>query len=101
MTMDGGLERLVRILHEFCICPPPPENPAMLYGLTPPSSRVQKPSPALNPPSFDKHARVSLFTCVPVHRQHWRARQRADSQSCRSGGDAGRRWMYPRGMACE
>jgi hypothetical protein len=21
MTMDGGLERLVRILHDFCICP--------------------------------------------------------------------------------
>ena len=65
--MDGGLERLVRILHEFCICPPPPENPAMLYGLTPPSSRVQKPSPALNPPSFDKHAayRFSLaFQCI-------------------------------------
>lgn len=65
--MDGGLERLVRILHEFCICPPPPENPAMLYGLTPPSSRVQKPAPALNPPSFDKHAayRFSLaFQCI-------------------------------------
>ena len=27
MTTDGGLERLIRILHECCICPPPPENP--------------------------------------------------------------------------
>ena len=30
MTMDSGLERLVQILHEFCICPAPPENPAIL-----------------------------------------------------------------------
>ena len=67
MTMDGGLERLVRILHEFCICPPPPENPAILYGLIPPNSRPLKLAPALNPHSFDKHAayRFSLaFQCV-------------------------------------
>jgi len=67
MTMDGGLERLVRILHEFCICPPPPENPAILYGLIPPNSRPPKLAPALNPHSFDKHAayRFSLaFQCV-------------------------------------
>ncbi|KAF8149125.1 hypothetical protein B0H34DRAFT_791603 [Crassisporium funariophilum] len=67
MTMDGGLERLVRILHEFCMCPPPPENPANLYGLTPPNSRPPKLSPALNPHTFDKHAayRFSLaFQCV-------------------------------------
>ncbi|KAH9481932.1 MYND-type zinc finger protein samB [Psilocybe cubensis] len=67
MTMDGGLERLVRILHEFCICPPPPENPAILYGLTPPNARLAKLSPALNPHSFDKHAayRFSLaFQCI-------------------------------------
>ena len=65
--MDGGLERLVRILHDFCICPPPPENPAMLYGLTPPSARQPKLTPALNPPTFDKHAayRFSLaFQCI-------------------------------------
>lgn len=67
MTMDGGLERLVRILHEFCICPAPPENPAILYGLIPPNSRPPKLAPALNPHSFDKHAayRFSLaFQCV-------------------------------------
>jgi hypothetical protein len=67
MTMDGGLERLVRILHEFCICPPPPENPALLYGLLPPNSRPPKPVPTLNPQSYDKHAsyRFSLaFQCV-------------------------------------
>jgi len=67
MTMDGGLERLVRILHEFCMCPPPPEDPAILYGLTPPSARQPKLSPALNPHSFDKPAayRFSLaFQCV-------------------------------------
>lgn len=67
MTMDGGLERLVRILHDFCICPPPPENPAILYGLSPPSARPPKLVPTLNPQSFDKHAayRFSLaFQCV-------------------------------------
>ncbi|KAJ3915394.1 hypothetical protein F5877DRAFT_23698, partial [Lentinula edodes] len=67
MTMDGGLERLVRLLHEFCLCPPPPENPSLFYGLAPPSARPPKPLPTLNPTSFDKHAayRFSLaFQCV-------------------------------------
>ena len=67
MTMVGGLERLLRILHEFCICPPPPENPAILYSLIPPNSRPPKLAPALNPHSFDKHAayRFSFaFQCV-------------------------------------
>ncbi|KAG9316086.1 hypothetical protein JVU11DRAFT_3757 [Chiua virens] len=67
MTMDGGLERLVRILHDFCICPPPPENPNVIYGLSPPNTRPQKLVPTLNPPTFDKHAayRFSLaFQCV-------------------------------------
>lgn len=67
MTMDGGLERLVRILHDFCLCPPPPENPSILYGLSPPNARPPKLVPILNPQSFDKHAayRFSLaFQCV-------------------------------------
>lgn len=67
MTMDGGLERLVKILHEFCMCPPPPENPAILYGLMPPNARMPKLVPTLNPHSFDKHAayRFSLaFQCI-------------------------------------
>ncbi|KAF9016140.1 hypothetical protein BDZ89DRAFT_1166425 [Hymenopellis radicata] len=67
MTQDGGLERLVKILHEFCLCPPPPENPALFYGLAPPSARPPKLAPALNPQQFDKHAayRFSLaFQCV-------------------------------------
>jgi hypothetical protein len=65
--MDGGLERLVRILHDFCMCPPPPENPSVLYGLSPPNARPPKLVPTLNPQSFDKHAayRFSLaFQCV-------------------------------------
>ncbi|KAG6839603.1 hypothetical protein C0991_001008 [Blastosporella zonata] len=67
MTMDGGLERLVRILHDFCICPPSPENGAILYGLIPPSVRPPRPVPTLNPITFDKQAayRFSLaFQCV-------------------------------------
>ncbi|KAG6849176.1 hypothetical protein H0H93_010741 [Arthromyces matolae] len=67
MTMDGGLERLVRILHDFCLSPPSPENASLLYGLMPPSIRPPKPAPTLNPTSFDKQAayRFSLaFQCV-------------------------------------
>ncbi|KAG7092054.1 hypothetical protein E1B28_008435 [Marasmius oreades] len=67
MTMDGGLERLVRLLHDFCLSPPPPENPSLFYGLAPPTARPLKPAPQLNPPTWDKHAtyRFSLaFQCV-------------------------------------
>ncbi|KAJ2916089.1 hypothetical protein MD484_g4334, partial [Candolleomyces efflorescens] len=67
MTQDGGLERLVRMLHDYCMSPTPPENPASIYGLTPPNARALKPAPTLNPTSFDKHAayRFSLaFQCV-------------------------------------
>ncbi|KAJ7098399.1 hypothetical protein C8R44DRAFT_642859 [Mycena epipterygia] len=69
MTMDGGLERLVRILHDFCLAPPPPASPAAFYGLLPPTYRPPRPPPQLNPPAgqFDKHAayRFSLaFQCV-------------------------------------
>jgi hypothetical protein len=65
--MDGGLKRLVRILHDFCICPPPPANPALIYSLSPPNACPPRPVPTLNPHSFDKHAayRFSLaFQCV-------------------------------------
>ncbi|KAH9895309.1 hypothetical protein C8Q73DRAFT_774162 [Cubamyces lactineus] len=67
MTMDGGLERLVRILHDFCISPPPPENPAIFYGLSPPGAHSSKPVPTLLPKTWDKHAayRFSLaFQCI-------------------------------------
>ncbi|KZP15046.1 hypothetical protein FIBSPDRAFT_959179 [Athelia psychrophila] len=90
MTLDGGLERLVRLLHAFCLSPPPPDNPAVLYGLSPPSPPHASSSASsavyssgargaglgvgggsrgavLNPASFDKHAayRFSLaFQCV-------------------------------------
>jgi hypothetical protein len=65
--MDGGLERLVRILHDYCMCPTPPENPASIYGLSPPNFHPPQPTPSLNPKSFDKQAayRFSLaFQCV-------------------------------------
>ncbi|KAJ6454581.1 hypothetical protein C8R45DRAFT_846300 [Mycena sanguinolenta] len=69
MTMDGGLERLVRILRDFCMSPPPPASPSAFYGLLPPGYRAPRPPPQLNPPAgqFDKHAayRFSLaFQCV-------------------------------------
>ncbi|KZT06101.1 uncharacterized protein LAESUDRAFT_743562 [Laetiporus sulphureus 93-53] len=67
MTMDGGLERLVRILHDFCMCPPPPENPTLFYGLSPSSAHPPKLVPTLNPKSFDKQAQYRFtlaFQCV-------------------------------------
>jgi hypothetical protein len=70
MTMDGGLERLVRILHEFCVCPPPPENPAIFYGLMPPSARPPKLSPALNPPHIRQTSCVPLFFGISMHCQY-------------------------------
>ena len=65
--MDGGLDWLFGILHDFCISPPPPENPAIFYGLAPPGSHPNKPVPTLPPKSYDKHAayRFSLaFQCI-------------------------------------
>ncbi|KAG2087641.1 hypothetical protein BD769DRAFT_1632415 [Suillus cothurnatus] len=56
MTMDGAIERLMRILYDYCLCPPPPENPGYIYGLSPPNSRPQKLVPTINPASYDKHA---------------------------------------------
>ena len=67
MTMDGGLERLIRILHDFCLSPPPPENPNVYHGLLPLNFRPPKPQPTLNPRIYDRAAaaRFSLaFQCV-------------------------------------
>ncbi|KAH8104345.1 hypothetical protein DFH11DRAFT_1883472 [Phellopilus nigrolimitatus] len=36
LTCDDGLDRLVRLLRDFCLSPPPPENPSAIYGLSPP-----------------------------------------------------------------
>ena len=67
MTMDGSLERLVRILYDFCLSPPPPDNPALVYGLSLPGYRPSKPTPALNSVIYDKHAAFrfsQVFECV-------------------------------------
>ncbi|KAH8101050.1 hypothetical protein DFH11DRAFT_1795058 [Phellopilus nigrolimitatus] len=39
LTSDGGLQRLLRLLRDFCLSlPPPSENPSAIYGLLPPYS---------------------------------------------------------------
>ncbi|KAH7325409.1 hypothetical protein B0J17DRAFT_232845 [Rhizoctonia solani] len=38
LTLDGGLERLVRILRDFCANPPRRRDPAWIYALSPPES---------------------------------------------------------------
>ncbi|KAG8931123.1 hypothetical protein FRC01_001824 [Tulasnella sp. 417] len=42
LTVDGGLERLVRLLREFCTHPPPPQSPREIYGLKPAVRRKSK-----------------------------------------------------------
>lgn len=42
--MDGGLERLVRLLRDFCAQPPPPESPSQFYGLLPPTTTPKLPN---------------------------------------------------------
>ncbi|KAF9005383.1 hypothetical protein BDZ89DRAFT_1145152 [Hymenopellis radicata] len=67
MTQDGGLKRLVKILYEFCLCPPPSENSALFYNLAPPLARPPKLAPILNPQQFDKRAAYYFplaFQCV-------------------------------------
>ncbi|KAH8104328.1 hypothetical protein DFH11DRAFT_1478393, partial [Phellopilus nigrolimitatus] len=56
LTCDGGLERFVRLLRDFCPSPPPPENPSAIYDLSPPGLPRPSPTPTLNPKSFDRHA---------------------------------------------
>ena len=36
LTCDGGLEKLVQLLRDFCLCPPPPESPSIMFGPSPP-----------------------------------------------------------------
>ncbi|KAF8754925.1 MYND finger [Rhizoctonia solani] len=38
LTLDGGLERLVRILRDFCANPPRRRDAAWIYGLSPPDA---------------------------------------------------------------
>jgi len=47
--------------------PPPPENPTVVYSLTPSGYHLQKLAPTLNPTNFDKHAAYHFslaFHCV-------------------------------------
>ncbi|GJJ13606.1 hypothetical protein Clacol_007862 [Clathrus columnatus] len=57
LVMDGGLERLIRILRDFCSNPPLPEPPTQFYGLLPlPSSNSTLSNPSngiTGPPVHD------------------------------------------------
>ncbi|KAI5115212.1 hypothetical protein M0805_003567 [Coniferiporia weirii] len=67
LTYDGGLERLMRLLRDFCFSPPPPENPVFIFGLSPQGIPRSSPAPSLNVKNFDRHAsyRFSLaFQCL-------------------------------------
>ncbi|KAH8108588.1 hypothetical protein DFH11DRAFT_1471061, partial [Phellopilus nigrolimitatus] len=52
LTCDDGLERLVRLLPDFCLSPPPPENPSAIYGLLPPGLPRPPPIPIFNSNPF-------------------------------------------------
>lgn len=68
LTVDGGLECLVRLLLDFCNSPPPPINPRHFYGLLPPGQAIKrKPLIPGRWQPFDRAAagRFSLaFKCV-------------------------------------
>ena len=67
MTMDGGLEHLVRILRDFCTSPPLPENLTIFYSLQPPGTHPKPLEPTLLPKSYDKHAAYRFplaFQCI-------------------------------------
>ncbi|KAF8579791.1 hypothetical protein K439DRAFT_1648385 [Ramaria rubella] len=73
ITMDGGLERLVRLLRDYCAHPPLPEPPSQFYGLFPPTHKSTatqakaRASPYDPKRPFDRAAayRFSLaFQCV-------------------------------------
>ncbi|KAG9091121.1 hypothetical protein FRC06_000701 [Ceratobasidium sp. 370] len=42
LTLDGGLERLVRILRDFCASPPRRRDAAWIYALSPPSDQLPR-----------------------------------------------------------
>lgn len=68
LTVDGGLECLVRMLLDFCSRPPPPINPRHFYGLLPSGQNIHHPPPVSGRwQPFDRAAahRFSLaFQCV-------------------------------------
>ncbi|KAB5589716.1 MYND finger protein [Ceratobasidium theobromae] len=54
LTLDGGLERLVRILRDFCANPPRRRDAAWIYALSPPDAEPAKRiDHRISPPTFD------------------------------------------------
>lgn len=56
LACDGGLERLVHLMRDFCLSPPPPDDLSVVFGLSPLTTPPTPPAPMLNPSIFDKHA---------------------------------------------
>lgn len=69
---DGALERLIQLLRDFCISPPPPEDAEAIYGLSAPNAPYSRPDPTLNPRAFDrcaaKHFSLALQCVVNIGR---------------------------------
>ncbi|TDL19328.1 hypothetical protein BD410DRAFT_445797 [Rickenella mellea] len=58
LTCDGGLEKLIRVLSDFCLSPPPPDA---ISDLRPPILSRLPTVPALNPKIFDRHTAYRFF----------------------------------------
>ena len=97
LTCDGGLKRLVRLLRDFCLSPPPPESPALIFGLSPIGLPQPQLVPALSPKVFDRHT-VYCFSHLSMCRQHWCQRLRAHSQPSSTGRDVGSGRLHPRNV---
>ena len=86
-TCDGGLERLVHLLRDFCLSPPPTENPFLVFGLSPIDLPRPHPIPALTPKAFDRRF------------QRRSERIGTHPELCCSGEYVGSDWVYPGGVA--
>ncbi|QRV75660.1 MYND Zn-finger protein [Ceratobasidium sp. AG-Ba] len=64
LTLDGGLERLVRILRDFCANPPRRRDAAWIYALSPPEDLPQtiehRPSPITFEPADEPESTFFL-----------------------------------------
>ncbi|GLB41985.1 putative MYND finger [Lyophyllum shimeji] len=65
MTMDGGLERLVRILHDFCLCPRPRERCPHVRA-HPALRAPAETAPDAQPADMGQAGRVPLLPRLPA-----------------------------------
>ena len=88
------------LLCDFCLSPPPPENPAILFGLSPPGISRPPLVPTLNPKNFEWRAPhgISLQLGLSMCCQHRCPGLLDVSSPCCSGWYTRRGWMRPQSI---